>query len=45
MAKIRPAKGKKATAKSARNAVPCLVVIVLGIVLFTLLFYAVLKSS
>jgi hypothetical protein len=45
MAKLKPAGGKKAAAKSARNAIPCVVLIVVGIALFTLLFYAVLKSS
>jgi len=37
--------GKKKQDRSARNAVPCVVVIVLGIALFTFLFYAVLKAS
>lgn len=45
MAKYKPAGSKKAPAKSAMNAIPCFVIIILAIVLFTFLFYAVLKSS
>ena len=45
MAKFRPAGGKKKPVKSAWSALPCAFIIVLAIVLITLLFYAVLKSS
>jgi hypothetical protein len=43
MAKFKPA-GKKKKARGARSAVPCVIVIVAGIALFTMLFYAVLRS-
>ncbi len=45
MAKFKPAGGKKTPAKSARSAIPCLVLIVLGIVAMCLLFYFSLKSG
>ena len=45
MAKYKAAGSKKKNEKSARAAVPCVVIIIAGIALFTLLFYAVLKSS
>ena len=46
MAKFRPAGSKKAIpTKSARSAIPCLVIIVLGIALMCLLFYFALQSS
>ena len=45
MAKFRPAGSRKAAAKSAKNAIPCAVIVVTGIALITFLFYAVLKSS
>ena len=45
MAKFKPAGGKKAPAKSVRSAIPCLVLIVLGIVLMCLLFYLSLQSG
>ena len=43
MAKFKPA-GRKKRERSARSAVPCVIVILAGIALFTMLFYAVLKS-
>jgi hypothetical protein len=45
MAKFKPAGSKKAPAKSARSAIPCLVIVILGIVLMCLLFYFSLQSS
>lgn len=45
MAKLRPAGGKKRADKSARSAIPCGILIIMAIVLFSLLFYAALKSS
>jgi len=45
MAKFKPAGSKKAPAKSARSAIPCLVLIVLGIVIMCLLFYFSLQSG
>ena len=46
MAKLKPA-GKKTKTATARpgGAIPCIAVIVLGIVLLSLLFYAILKPS
>jgi hypothetical protein len=45
MAKFKPAGGKKGPAKRATSAIPCVLLIVAGIVLFSLLFYAVLRSG
>jgi hypothetical protein len=45
MGKFKPAGSKKAPAKSARSAIPCLVIIVLGIVIMCLLFYFMVSSS
>jgi hypothetical protein len=45
MAKFKPAGGKKAPAKSATSAIPCVFLVIAGIALFSLLFYAVLKSG
>ncbi len=44
MAKIKLAGGKKKK-KSNLEAVPCLLVILSGIVLLSLLFYAILQSA
>ena len=44
MAKIKPARGKKKK-KSGLEAIPCVVLIVTGIILLSLLFYAILQSS
>jgi hypothetical protein len=45
MAKFKPAGSKKTPAKSARSAIPCLVIVILGIVIMSLLFYFSLQSS
>ena len=47
MAKFKSAGGKKTSQKlkSARAAFPCLLIVVLGIVLLSLLFYFSLKSN
>ena len=45
MAKLKLAGKKKPAERSARSAIPCAILIVSGIVLLSLLFYAVLKSS
>ncbi len=44
MAKIKPARGKKKE-KSSLGAIPCLLLLVSGMALLTLLFYAILKSA
>ncbi|MGH9664316.1 MAG: hypothetical protein ACRD9L_07835 [Bryobacteraceae bacterium] len=43
--KIAKAKRGKSTIASNKSAIPCLFLIVMGIVLLSLLFYLVLKSS
>ena len=46
MAKFKLAKGKsKTTASGARSGIPCVILLVSGMVLVSLLFYAILKSS
>ncbi|HXG34024.1 MAG TPA: hypothetical protein VNJ11_11705 [Bryobacteraceae bacterium] len=46
MGKFKPAKPKKRTKpSSAVGAIPCLVLLVTGIVLLSLLFYSILKSG
>jgi hypothetical protein len=45
MAKFKTAGGKKAPAKSNRSAIPCLVLVVLGIALMSVLFYLSLQSG
>ena len=46
MAKFRSAGSRKAApAKSARSAIPCLVLVVLGIVIMCLLFYYSLRGN
>jgi hypothetical protein len=47
MAKFKSAGGKKTSekVKSARAAIPCLILVALGIVLMSLLFYFSLQSS
>jgi hypothetical protein len=46
MAKLKPAGGvKKTPAKSARSAIPCLILVVLGIALMGFLFYLSLQSG
>jgi hypothetical protein len=44
MAKLKPAKGKKKKSSIA-GAIPCLLLILSGIALMSLLFYAILKSA
>ena len=44
MGKYKAAKGKKKK-ESSRGAVPCLILLILGISLFSLLFYAVVRSQ
>ena len=46
MAKFKSAGSRKASpAKSARAAIPCLLLVVLGIVIMCLLFYYSLRSN
>jgi hypothetical protein len=46
MAKLKAAGStKKTRAKSARSAIPCLILVVLGIALMCLLFYLSLSSG
>ncbi|HYL78047.1 MAG TPA: hypothetical protein VEU96_27785 [Bryobacteraceae bacterium] len=45
MAKFKLAGSKKAPAKSIRSAIPCLVILILGIVIMCLLFYFSLSSG
>jgi uncharacterized membrane-anchored protein len=45
MAKFRSAGSKKVPAKSARSAIPCLILVILGIVIMCLLFYYSLQSN
>lgn len=45
MAKFKPARGKKAAPKKARGAIPCIIVLISGMALLILLFYAILKPS
>jgi len=43
VAKFKPPKSKK-RASSARSAIPCLIILVSGMLLIFLLFYALLRS-
>lgn len=45
MAKLRPAGKGKTKTKSAKSAIPCVIVLIAGFTLVFLLFYLVLKSS
>ena len=45
MAKIRPAGKKKASSGAPGGGIPCIVILVLSFVLFSLLFYAILRSA
>ncbi len=46
MAKFKPAGSKKPkAAQSKRGFIPCLIVLVVGFVLISLLFFAVMKSG
>lgn len=44
MGKYKAAKGKRKK-ESSRGAIPCLILLILGISLFSLLFYAVVRSQ
>jgi hypothetical protein len=45
MAKFRPPRGKKHQAtSSARSAIPCLLLLVTGMIIIFLLFWALLRS-
>jgi hypothetical protein len=45
MAKFRPIRGKKKDTGPVRSGVPCIILMVTGMVLLLLLFYAVMKSK
>jgi hypothetical protein len=46
MAKYRPVKGKsKAAGTGAHSGIPCVILLVAGMFLVSLLFYAILKSN
>jgi len=46
MGKIKPARGKKRKEQlPASGAVPCLILVIAALVVFTLLFYAILRST
>ena len=44
MAKLKPAGSKKAKPSDFKGAIPCLVIVILGIVIMCLLFYFSLKG-
>lgn len=45
MAKFRAAGKKKTAPKRPGGAIPCIILVVMGIVLMSLLFYAILRSA
>jgi len=45
MAKFKPAHAKKKAAGPPRSGVPCIILLIFGMVLILLLFYAVVKSK
>ena len=45
MGKFKPVRGKTKSASSNKGALPCLVLVVIGIALVGILFYYVMKSS
>jgi hypothetical protein len=45
MAKFKAARGKDARKAPSRGAIPCVILILAGIVLLGMLFYSILKSS
>lgn len=45
MAKLKPAKGGKKKKSSIAGAIPCLILILSGMALLSLLFYAILRSA
>jgi hypothetical protein len=44
MGKFKPARKKKSKPTKPGGAIPCVIVLLSGIVLLSLLFYAILKS-
>jgi hypothetical protein len=45
MAKLKPAKGGKRKKRSIAGAIPCVVFVLSGMALLSLLFYAILRSA
>jgi hypothetical protein len=45
MARFKAAGKKKARSATPGGAVPCIVILVLGMVLFSLLMYAIMRST
>jgi hypothetical protein len=45
MAKFKAAGKKKASSRGPGGAIPCIVFLVLGLVLFSLLIFAILRSA
>jgi len=46
MAKFKPKGSRKASsARSNKSAIPCLILVVAGIAIISLLFYAILKNG
>jgi len=45
MAKFKPVQAKKKAAGPSRSGVPCIILLISGMVLILMLFYAVVKSK
>jgi len=45
MAKFKPAKGKPKGARAPQGAIPCVILVILGILLLMLFMYFVMKGS
>ena len=45
MPKYKPYKGLKRGTRQGVNAVPCLILVALGLILISMLFYSALRSS
>ena len=45
MAKFKPVRGKKAPKSSSKGAIPCLILVISGMLLLSWLFYSILKSG
>jgi hypothetical protein len=45
MGKFKPARGRKAAPPKARGAIPCLILIVMGLLLMYALFVSVLRPQ
>jgi hypothetical protein len=45
MGKFKPARKKKSKTRQPSGAIPCVILLISGIVLISLLFYAILRSS